>query len=283
MSKKTVVAPADEDPVAVVAEEWRSWDGLNPEILGLIFVRIPIEEMVSIVPLVCKGWMEVVYGPYCWSEVDLEAWCRRRNDSHAVDMVVKKVVRRSKFRVQRLCVYGMGEKGWFHVAYCGNFLKVLQMPMTDITDKLVSKHIKPLPNLTVLDVSHCVNITSEGLKTFGHQCKSLLHLKRNMPAFEDQLPDDSEAKAIADTMPHLQHIELCFGRFGDSGVSEILAKCKALTHLVIQGSWNVELNGDLAEICERLQHFHSPWVDDDHRFSDMSECSDAEIAVSDSD
>ncbi|KAJ0540184.1 hypothetical protein HanHA300_Chr08g0295321 [Helianthus annuus] len=50
-----------------------------------------------------------------------------------------------------------------------------------------------------------------------------------MPAFEDKLPDDSEAKAIADTMPHLQHIELCFGRFGDSDVSEILAKCKALT------------------------------------------------------
>ncbi|KAJ0785754.1 putative leucine-rich repeat domain superfamily [Helianthus annuus] len=69
----------------------------------------------------------------------------------------------------------------------GNFLKVLQMPMTDITDKLVSKHIKPLPNLTILDVSHCINITSEGLKTFGYQCKSVLPLKRNMPAFEDQL------------------------------------------------------------------------------------------------
>ncbi|MFS7997258.1 hypothetical protein Hanom_Chr12g01139571 [Helianthus anomalus] len=54
-------------------------------------------------------------------------------------------------------------------------------------------------------------------------------------------------------MPYLQHIVVCFGRFGDSGVSEILAKCKALTHLVIQWSWNVELNGDLAEICERLQ------------------------------
>ncbi|MFS7930946.1 putative leucine-rich repeat domain superfamily [Helianthus anomalus] len=114
-----------------------------------------------------------------------------------------------------------------------SFLKVLQMPMTDITDKLVSKHIKPLPNLTVLDVSHCINITNEGLKKFGYQCKSLLHLKRNMSAFEDELPDDFEAKAIADTMPHLQHIELCFGRFGDSSVSKILAKCKALTHLVI--------------------------------------------------
>ncbi|KAJ0752080.1 putative leucine-rich repeat domain superfamily [Helianthus annuus] len=155
-----------------------------------------------------------------------------------------------------------------------------QLFITYITDKLVS-YIKPLPNLTVLDVSHCINITSEGLKTFGYQCKSLLHLKRNMPAFEDQLPDDFEA--IADTMPHLQHIELCFGRFGDSGVSEILAKCKALTHLVIQGSWNVELNGDLVEICERLQHFHSPWVDDDHQFSDMSECSYANFTDSDSD
>ncbi|KAI7727214.1 hypothetical protein M8C21_022509 [Ambrosia artemisiifolia] len=279
MSKKTLMlSPTDSNTTVVVAvtQHWRRWEELNPEILALIFKKIlPVEEMVRSVPLVCKGWKEVVCGPYCWSEIDLEGWCRRRNDGHAVDMVVKKVVRRSKFMVQRMSVYGMRETG-------GNFLKVLQMPMTDITDQMVTKHIKPLPNLTVLDISHCVKITSKGLATFGHQCKSLLHLKRNMPAFEDQLPvDDSETKAIAETMPHLQQIELCFGRFGDSGVSEILSKCKALTHLVIQGSWNVELNGDLAEICERLEHFHSPWIDDDDRFSDMSECGDADFTDSD--
>nr|GEZ22820.1 F-box protein FBW2-like [Tanacetum cinerariifolium] len=69
-----------------------------------------------------------------------------------------------------------------------------------------------------------------------------------MPPLEACSPiDDSKTKAIAETMPNLKQINLCFGRFGDMGLSEILMKCKSLTHLDIQGSWNVELNGDLEE------------------------------------
>ncbi|KAI3742892.1 hypothetical protein L1987_60590 [Smallanthus sonchifolius] len=250
MSKKTAALSSDENtpPVpVVVSEERRRWEGLNPEILALIFVKMPVEEMVSRVPFVCKGWMEVVGGPYCWSEVDLEAWCRRRDDSHAVDLVVKKLVRRCKFTVQRLSAYRMGESGFF-VAHCLSVVVaiticVLEMPMSDITDQMVLTHIKPLPNLTVLDVSHCLKITSKGIAAFGNQCKFLIHLKRNMSLLDAHSPtDDSEAKTVADTMPNLQHIELCSGQFGDLGLSEILTKCKALTHLDVQGSWNVELN-----------------------------------------
>ncbi|KAK9068868.1 hypothetical protein SSX86_012984 [Deinandra increscens subsp. villosa] len=242
------------------AEEWRRWEELNPEILALIFVRIPVEEMVSSLPLVCKGWNEAVAGPYCWSEVDLQAWCRRRNDSHAVDLVVKKVVRRSKFGVRRLSAYRMGESGFFFVAHCGSSLKVLQMPMSDITDQMVLKHIKPLPNLKTLDISHCLKITSKGLAEFGNRCKSLIHLKRNMPPLAACLygpADDSEAKTIADTMPNLQRIELCFG------------------------SWKVELDGDLAEKCGRLEHFQNPWADSGDEFSEMSEGSDVDFTDSD--
>ncbi|KAI3739258.1 hypothetical protein L2E82_29657 [Cichorium intybus] len=226
MSKKRVVVSSN-DQTSLMAEEERRrpWEGLNPEILALIFVRIPAEEMVSCVPFVCRPWMEVVAGPYCWQEIDVQAWCRRRNDSHAVDLVVKKLIRRSKWSVQRLSAYRMGESGFFFAANCGRFLKVLEIPMSGITDQMVSKHIKPLPNLAFLDISNCLKITSNGITTFGTNCKSLIRLKRNMLPLEDSLPtNDSEPKSIADTMPKLQKIELCFGRFGDSGLSEILTK-----------------------------------------------------------
>lgn len=253
---------SNEQTAVMVAEERRRpWEGLNPEILALIFVRIPAEELVSCVPLVCRPWMEVVAGPYCWQEIDVQAWCRRRNDSHAVDLVVKKLIRRSKWSVQRLSAYRMGESGFFFAANCGRCLKVLEIPMSSISDDMVSKHIKPLPNLALLDISHCLKITAKGIATFGSQCKSLIHLKRNMPpVLEDSSPiDDSEPKMIADTMPKLQNLELCFGKFGDSGISEILTKCKSLTHLDIQGSWNVELEGELEGVCEKLECFQNPW------------------------
>nr|GEX01230.1 hypothetical protein [Tanacetum cinerariifolium] len=122
----------------------------------------------------------------------------------------------------------------------------------DIIDQMVLKHIKSLPNLTTLDISNCLKITRKGIASFSNQCKSLINLRRNMPPLEASSPiDDSETKAMAETMPNLKQINLCFGRFGDMGLSKILIKCKSLTHLDIQGSWNVELNSDLEERRER--------------------------------
>ncbi|KAI3510972.1 hypothetical protein L1887_18113 [Cichorium endivia] len=129
---------------------------------------------------------------------------------------------------------------------------------------MILKHIKPLPNLTLLDISDCANITAKGIEAFGTHCKSLIHLKRNM--WKSQKPsmhilDDSEAETIANTMPNIQRLEFFYARFGDSGLSEILNKCKSLTHLDIQSCWNVELRGDFNEICitERLKSFIPPW------------------------
>ncbi|MFS7909005.1 hypothetical protein Hanom_Chr09g00816861 [Helianthus anomalus] len=58
------------------------------------------------------------------------------------------------------------------------------MPITYITDQMIFKNIKPLPNLKVLDVSHYLKITSKGLATFGNGCESLLQLKRSMPPLD---------------------------------------------------------------------------------------------------
>ncbi|KAK1426630.1 hypothetical protein QVD17_15307 [Tagetes erecta] len=231
------------NPSEIPPEDRRSWESLPPEILALILakINIPVEEMVQCVPFVCKAWMETVAGPYCWSEVDLRRWSRRRNDSHTVDLVVEKLLRRNKFSVQRLSAYRLGELGFCFMTQCGSSLKVLEMPMAKITDRVVLKHLKPLPNLTHLDLSHCIYITSKGLAAFGNKCKSLIHFKRNMhPVDADSPTNDSEPKAIANTMPHLQHLELCFGRFGDAGLLEIMIKCKSLVHLDFEGSVNVD-------------------------------------------
>lgn len=262
----------NEEAAAAVVVEGRRWEALSPEILALIFVRIqPSDEMVRCVPFVCKPWMEVVAGPYCWRDINLFSWSRSRIDdinlmylssSDAVaveredDLLVEKLVRRSSYTVQRLSVNHIAESGFLSVVNCGRCLKILQIPRSRITDDMVLKHIKPLPNLEGLDISFCSEITSKGLAAFGNNCKSLVHLKRSMRSFYGTIGiDESEAKTIAHTMPSLQRIELCYGKFGNSGVSEILTKCKSLTHLDVRGCWNVVLDDDLLKTCERLEHF----------------------------
>ena len=67
---------------------------------------------------------------------------------------------------------------------------------------------------------------------------------------------------VAATMPLLQHLQLGFGCFGDCGFGAILAKCKALTHLDIQGCSNVKVEGKLEDRCLQLLAFKSPWIYD---------------------
>ncbi|GFS32212.1 hypothetical protein Acr_00g0021400 [Actinidia rufa] len=108
---------------------------------------------------------------------------------------------------------------------------------------MVEKHTELLGNITVLDISYCLKITFKGVEAFGKHCKSLTHLKRNMPPPEWEEPalaeaskvNDTKATIIADTMTGLRHLELCFGCFGDNGLNFILTKCKKLAYLGIQG------------------------------------------------
>ncbi|KAJ9558280.1 hypothetical protein OSB04_012894 [Centaurea solstitialis] len=240
----------------------RRWETLHPEILASIFIRIAPHEMMKRVPFVCKSWNEVVLGPYCWQDIDVSVWCEIRsdNDPDKVDHVLEKLVQRTNHTARQLCTFDMGVRGFSAIANCGRCLISLVMPVGNINDEMVLKHIKPLPNLKYLDISYCFHITHKGIAAFGNNCKSLYDLKRCMPTvpFEEHSSpdDDSEAKAIADTMPNLRWLQLCAGKFGKPGLFEILAKCKLLTHLDIYESWNVDLNdAEFKGITEKLRMF----------------------------
>ncbi|TYI52870.1 hypothetical protein E1A91_D12G278900v1 [Gossypium mustelinum] len=232
--------------------EWGKWEDLNSEILALILVRIPAEARVATASLVCKSWMSCVLGPFCWPDIDIQDWCRRRHLAvEYVDSAVRKLVRR-KGTFRRLSAFRLGDSGF---AFAANWcLKVLEIPMSEVNGKIV--------------VNYCLKITHVGIEAFGKNCKSLTQLKRNMPPQElERLSSTSkvnklEAMVIADTMPLLQHLQLGFGCFGDTGLGAILAKCKALTHLDIQGCWNLKLEGELEDRCLQLPAFKSPWVYD---------------------
>lgn len=148
------------------------------------------------------------------------------------------------------------------------------MPLSEVTDKMVVRHAESLATVTYLDISYCSKITSKGLEAFGKGCKSLVHLKRNMPptfigtSIQETACkiDDSEAMVISETMPGIKMLELCNGCFGNSGLKAILNKCKALTHLDVEGCSGVFYEEELEKICNRLVIFRSPW--DEDYFSD---------------
>ena len=43
-------------------KEYRCWEELLPDALGLIFRNLPLQEVLTVVPRVCKSWGRVVAG-----------------------------------------------------------------------------------------------------------------------------------------------------------------------------------------------------------------------------
>lgn len=117
MIKGGVVLSSDPKTFAVeVVDEGGGWVGLLPDILASIFLRIPQKDMLRCIPLVCKSWMKVSMGPYCWQDISLQTWCLPHKLSRgAIDSMVKKLIRQSEWNVQRFSAFQMGESGFSSV------------------------------------------------------------------------------------------------------------------------------------------------------------------------
>lgn len=107
----------EDENGAAENNEKAMWEGLNPEILALIFTRIPAEQRIEVLSLVCKSWSQCLCGPYCWADIDIEQWCRKTNRTvFKIDSAVCKLVRRTKGTVRRLSAFKLGDRGFAFIA-----------------------------------------------------------------------------------------------------------------------------------------------------------------------
>ncbi|MFQ6654144.1 hypothetical protein Gotur_025236 [Gossypium turneri] len=86
--------------------EFRHWDELLPDVFGLIFTNLPLQELLTIIPCVCKSWRKTVRDPHCWQDIDLDEWsCRWQ--PHQLDRMLRMLVRRSSGSFRNLHVSGL--------------------------------------------------------------------------------------------------------------------------------------------------------------------------------
>ncbi|KAK1299964.1 F-box protein FBW2 [Acorus calamus] len=263
------------------------WEGLTPELMAMIVKGIETDEVARVVPFVCTGWRDAVSGPDCWGNIELEQWCRRVDRPHVIDFAISCLVFRSQGNLRRLSAFRIGD---FAFSFLSNFAKcltVLKIPMSEVTDENVKTHAKCFAALKFLDISYCLSITSKGIEEFGRHCKLLEQLRRTLPppGFEGRSSsevDDSEALAIANSMPGLRQLELAYGRCCDIGLHAIVSNCSALTNLDILGCLNVMMQGDLKDKCHKIRTFRDPWDDDGYFYQSSDDGNNSDGAATDS-
>ncbi|XP_062006772.1 F-box protein FBW2-like [Rosa rugosa] len=223
--------------------EFRNWDELIPDALGLIFKNLTLEETLTVIPRVCKSWGRVVAGPYCWQEINIVQWSKFRSPQ-IVDRMLQMLIARSSGSPSKLCVSGaLDDQSLLFIADHAKSLQTLKLPRCAVSDLIVEQVATKLSTITSLDLSYCKTIGAPALDAIGKHCKHLTKLQRCMYGWElDKDSQDKEGFAIAATMPKLKHLDLRFMRISTEPVLQILLNCPELHLLNVLGCYSVKID-----------------------------------------
>ncbi|KAG6466045.1 hypothetical protein ZIOFF_076152 [Zingiber officinale] len=219
----------------------RAWEELIPDALGLIFRNLPLHEILTVIPRVCKSWSRVVLGPYCWQEIDIDEWIQHCKPEQ-LDKMLHMLIDRSCGSFRRLSVSGLHTESMFTliayqvtgrrtvgnslpciwsilssvsglhtesmftlIAYHAGSLQRLELPRSEMNDAIVKLVAPRLCNLTYLDVSYCSKIGACAIEAFG----SLSF--RSRPLRPHRFQFLRQGKSIALLVPVKKRIDLVYG------------------------------------------------------------------------
>lgn len=254
------------------------WAGLIGEALAEVFSRLPFEDRMTTVPLVCKAWKEASLDPACWRNVDMNGWFQGKVDEDywwefecesEVEFYIRKVVDRSHGQLIELHTMHCTDASIEHVAENCPSLTELSMPNSLlVTDKSAAKLAARCPKLEKLDVSDCYNISNQAMEAFGRSCTSLAWLGRNMlkmnqMSAETSGPEpggDEEAIVMSKHMGKLKHLEMKRTSLSDLGLAHLAKGCGQLETLNLACCSALSPNAlaNVSRQCTNLKDFTKP-------------------------
>ncbi|XP_057751663.1 F-box protein SKIP1 [Arachis stenosperma] len=255
------------------------WAELTHECLTNIFSRLTIQDRWRGTMLVCKSWLRAFKDPSLHTIFNLDpqfdpppelpTWWAP-DFERKIDSMLSSVVRWSHGSLTEIRVRHCSDRSLALVAESCPNLEVLSIrSCPHVTDDSISRIALRCPKLRELDVSYCYEISHVSLALVGKNCPNLKVLKRNLMNWLDPsqhigivpneylnaCPQDgeSEAVAIANSMPHLESLEIRFSKLSAKGLSLICERCSNLEFLDLSGCANLT-SRDIVNATPNLAH-----------------------------
>ncbi|XP_054807029.1 F-box protein SKIP1 [Prosopis cineraria] len=254
------------------------WAELTHECLINIFSRLSIDDRWRGVMFVCNSWLRAFKDPslhsvfnldsHFDSPVELALWWTPEFE-RKIDSMLQSVAGWSAGSLKEIRLRHCTDRSLAVVAErCPNLEVLVIRSCPHVTDDSISRIAFSCPKLRELDISYCYEISHESLLLIGKNCPNLKVLKRNFMNWIDPsqhvgvVPDkylnacpqdgDSEATAIANSMPLLECLEIRFSKLSAKGFNSLCQGCKELKFLDLIGC--TSLTGrDIANATSNLE------------------------------
>ncbi|OVA01344.1 F-box domain [Macleaya cordata] len=167
------------------------WAELTHECLMNILSRLSLEERWKGAMFVCKSWFHACKDPPLFSVFDLETVFESGTESslwwspdfeRKIDSMLQSVVNWSGgVIIKEIRIRHCSDQSLSFVAErCPNLQVLAIKSCPNVTNTSIAKIASGCPMLMELDISYCYKISHESLKLIGSHCPNLKILKRNL-------------------------------------------------------------------------------------------------------
>ncbi|KAL8091079.1 hypothetical protein AgCh_040256 [Apium graveolens] len=248
--------------VSPPANRTRNWPELPVELTILILKQLGTVDMLLSARKVCKTWRHVCSDPNMYRVVDLWFTGDPYKINFKVDYLARQAVDLSRGKMIEFGIsYFADDYLLDYISKRSSQLRCLNLASCKITPEGLSPMVKTLPLLDELHL-YCICITKQAIQAIGRCCPQLKTFRLNYQGKKElYFPYDENAKAIAENMSGICHLQLFGNRITRDGLLAIVDNCSRLESLDIRRCFGAtKLEPDLVRrLHQQISHLRLPY------------------------
>ncbi|CAI9100731.1 OLC1v1037893C1 [Oldenlandia corymbosa var. corymbosa] len=231
------------------------WTELPADITANILRRLSVAEILENAQKVCTTWRSVSKDPAMWRKIDMS-----QGKDRAARIMCKQAVDRSQGQLIDLKIgFFCDDDLLAYISQRSSQLRCLLIASCvahAISGNALANAAKRFPLLEELHLFHS-RVPSESLEIIGRSCPLLksFSLGGAAPFYaKDDFVEpecNTEALAIAKSMPGLRHLTLFGNAMSNVGLLAVVEGCIHLESLDLRRCFRVNLEGDIGNQCSQ--------------------------------
>ncbi|XP_057797749.1 F-box protein SKIP19-like [Salvia miltiorrhiza] len=237
------------------------WLELPREITSAILHKLGAIEILTTAQSVCTAWQSVCRDPSMWRCIDMRNTGDLWDMPYNLEKMCRHAVDRSQGQLIDINIEYFGTDELLHyISQRSSQLRRLQLVFSyGITGDGLIEAVKKFPLLEELHLYY-TSIDAQAIEAIGRLCPHLKSFTSNNRWYKQEyLVCDMDARAIAENMPQLRHLQLFGNKMTNEGLQAILDGCPHLELLDLRQCFNIHFGGNIGRLCtQRIRDLRRP-------------------------